>query len=65
MLSVINEARWHLAEGSFPETILDISHVKVFENYISENTATSLGGQWVIFSLEKVTLMSFTEVFPE
>ena len=42
---LINACRWHLAESNFTETALDITHHKVFEEYIFENTATFSRGQ--------------------
>ena len=44
---IINEAYWHLAETNFAEIVLDITHYKIFQNYIFENTATSPRRQWV------------------
>ena len=43
----LNEVHWHLAEENFTETVLNIIHYKVFENYKFENTATSPRSQWV------------------
>ena len=43
---LINEAHWHLGEGCFIETVLDITKY-LFENYIFDNTATYPRAQWV------------------
>ena len=37
-------ARWHLDEGIYTETVQDIIHYKVLENYMFENTAASPRG---------------------
>ena len=47
LLLTINEACCHLAKSNFTYTVLDITHYKMFENYIIENTATSPKDQWV------------------
>ena len=44
---IINDASWHLAEGNLIKSAQDITHYKVFNNYVYENTATSPKGQWV------------------
>ena len=36
----LNEVYWHLAEENFTETVLNVTHYKVSENYKFENTAT-------------------------
>ena len=38
---------WHLGEGNVTGIVLDITHCKVFGNYIVESTTTSPTGQWV------------------
>ena len=42
---IINEARWHLAEGNIGGAALDIAHYKEFTNHMFENTATSPMGK--------------------
>ena len=43
---IISVTHWHSADGNVSETILDIAHYRMFENYIFQNTATS-SGQWI------------------
>ena len=44
---IINEACWHLADGNFTETVLEITHKKVSGNDLFENTAPSPRDLWV------------------
>ena len=44
---IMNKAHWHWAEEIFIETILDATHYKVLEKYLSINTSKSSRGQWV------------------
>ena len=41
---LINEARWHSAEGNCTENFADIDHHKMFDNAICENMMSSSNG---------------------